>query len=308
MWLIPDNPPWTNPSLDKLSEKFDISRERMVKNAENLLQSYRKKHPDSKEKPGLSYLKKIAELRKVNSIIEGDLNASALLKIKNDGFVIVYSNAEKNKGRRNFSIAHEIGHTYFYDINKLPRTIIPIELMKSNGIIERLCDIFAANLLMPKEKMLNQNISKSDFYFETIHKIADTFGTSKESSFYRIAELDLIKHHRDQNFFIVLVRQNRKMPRKFTYSCISATPAKFDIETFSIDNGLFNRKTIKSDEYKWQQAYIKSSDTKYSLPKKVDCKAYFKKYLTMSYSYLIGIYEIDRKSNCQIFENITLKP
>ncbi len=299
IWLKPDIPIWNNASLDKLSEKFGISREGMVKNAENILESYQKKHTHAKENTSIAYLKKMGELRKVNSIISGDMNASALLKIKKDGFVIVYSNVEKNKGRRNFSIAHEIGHTYFYNINDLPRTIAPIESMRSEDI-ERLCDIFAANLLMPKEKMFNQKIFKSDFYFKTIHDIAEKFGTSVESSFLRIAELDLIRDHRDQNFFVAWIRPNARSSQKSPYNCICATPRKFDIEKFSLNEKLFNRKIIKSDEppeCELARIHIKSSDTNYSL--ECQCTAHFRKYKTVNYSYLIGIYKIERKGNCQ---------
>lgn len=56
-------------------------------------------------------------------------------------------------GRENFSIAHEIGHTYFYDID-LP---VPRRPLRDPGSIaeERLCDIFATELLMPRERFTN---------------------------------------------------------------------------------------------------------------------------------------------------------
>ena len=293
MWLIPSIPFWSNPLLNRFAYEFGISRESMIRYAENLLEDYQKKNPNRREDVhNLNYLKKIAKLRRINSIDKEDLNVLALLRITKDGFTIVYTNTEKNKGRRNFSIAHEIGHTYFYDINKLPNTIAPNKVMKSNEI-EKLCDIFATNLLMPKEKMLNINISKSKFYFETIHKFSEKFGTSVESSFYRIAELELIKHHRDQNFFVVLIKRIENN----TYSKILTTPAKFNVKKFSVnDNILYLQKKIKPDEPEEEQALISiksTNDNKPLFTKKVDCKAYFRKYLTIKYPYLIGIYEFN---------------
>ena len=293
MWLIPSIPPWSNPILDRFANEFDISRESMIRYAENLFEDYHQKNPNIREKtPDLNYFKKIAKLRKINSINKEDLNVPALLRMTKEGFTIIYANTEKNKGRRNFSIAHEIGHTFFYDINKLPHTIVPNKVMRSDEI-EKLCDIFAANLLMPKEKMLNINISKSDFYFETIHKISANFGTSIESSFYRIAELELIKHHRDQNFFVVLIKRIENN----TYSKILTTPAKFNVKKFSVnDNILYLQKKIKPDEPEEEQALISiksTNDNKPLFTKKVDCKAYFRKYLTIKYPYLIGIYEFN---------------
>ena len=292
MWLIPESPFWTNPLLDKLADEYGISRKTMIGYAENLLEEYYNKNPAIKrDNINLRDLKKIIGLRNINDITEEQLNASALLRMTKDGFSIAYSNSEKNKGRRNFSIAHEIGHTYFYDINKLPNTNLPIELMDLDEI-ETLCDTFATNLLMPKERMLKINISKLDFNFNTIHGIADKFETSIESSFYRIAELQLIEQHRDQKFFVTLVKHNRNG----TYTCKVAMPAKFKVEKLSINtNVLFSQKKIDPDEMEAEEAFvsIKSTNGKKAIRgKKISCDAYFRRYITPEYPYLIGIYKL----------------
>ena len=109
MWLIPSIPFWSNPLLNRFAYEFGISRESMIRYAENLLEDYQKKNPNRREDVhNLNYLKKIAKLRRINSIDKEDLNVLALLRMTKDGFTIVYTNTEKNKGRRNFSIAHEI--------------------------------------------------------------------------------------------------------------------------------------------------------------------------------------------------------
>jgi Zn-dependent peptidase ImmA (M78 family) len=63
--------------------------------------------------------------------------------------------------RRRFSIAHEIGHTFFYDINKNP----PVRLISqvSSGVMspkeENICSAFASELLVPHE-LINRELFK----------------------------------------------------------------------------------------------------------------------------------------------------
>jgi len=50
MWLIPSIPPWSNPILDRFADEFDISRESMMRYAENLLEDYHQKNPNIRDK------------------------------------------------------------------------------------------------------------------------------------------------------------------------------------------------------------------------------------------------------------------
>ena len=82
------------------------------------------------------------------------VNASgAILKPIPSGFVILLSNNQTTV-RRRFSIAHEIGHTFFYDNSQIiPIKILPKELSKTLGDNkeEDICNSFARELLMPNE-------------------------------------------------------------------------------------------------------------------------------------------------------------
>lgn len=55
--------------------------------------------------------------------------------------------------RKRFSIAHEIGHTLFYDINASPpaRLLVPGSLSMLSQKEEGLCNAFASELLLPRE-------------------------------------------------------------------------------------------------------------------------------------------------------------
>ena len=79
------------------------------------------------------------------------------LKVEDSGFVIAV-NREKNKEfidnkRERFTIAHEIAHTFFYNIAETPpqRRLSP----QSDNSDEKLCNRLAAAILLPKEKIDN---------------------------------------------------------------------------------------------------------------------------------------------------------
>lgn len=64
---------------------------------------------------------KIAHYRKINSVVGDETlrHREAILTQKDDGFIIKF-NPTKPRVRVRFSLAHEIGHTYFFDLNTNP--------------------------------------------------------------------------------------------------------------------------------------------------------------------------------------------
>ncbi len=79
------------------------------------------------------------------------LPCEARLETGPTGFLIRLSGSlasEENEGRRRFALAHELGHTLFYDLNELPPERI-IRLPLHDPVEEEVCDKFAAALLVP---------------------------------------------------------------------------------------------------------------------------------------------------------------
>lgn len=79
------------------------------------------------------------------------LPCEARLETAPTGFLIRLSGSlasEENEGRRRFALAHELGHTFFYDLNELPPERI-IHLPLHDPVEEEVCDKFAAALLVP---------------------------------------------------------------------------------------------------------------------------------------------------------------
>src|SRR5207302_4488779 len=96
---------------------------------------------------------KMAWLRKIVKFPVRNISHSAQLEIHEGGFACVLSNGEHTGVRRNFSIAHELGHTELYDVeNWPPQPLIPPAIMGTDEV-EKLCNVFAENLLIPVENV-----------------------------------------------------------------------------------------------------------------------------------------------------------
>ena len=94
--------------------------------------------------------------RSIRSIIKQKVNplesdATIEFGTAGSGYVIRYKATTSERIR--FSVAHEIGHTYFADEEGRPLTRIG---NRSDPTIESICDYFARALLLPRERVLKR--------------------------------------------------------------------------------------------------------------------------------------------------------
>jgi uncharacterized protein DUF955 len=84
-------------------------------------------------------------------VFDQRLSSEARLEPGLTGFSIRLNGSlafKENERRRRFALAHELGHTLFYDLNKIPpERIIPLPL--HDPLEEDVCDKFASALLIP---------------------------------------------------------------------------------------------------------------------------------------------------------------
>lgn len=122
---------------------------------------------------------------------------SAILLRFHDGYVIKV-NQNHHLVRRNFSCAHEIGHTLFSEL-KLGRYIQNIEYRtfnpqggkKARAVAkERLCDAAATELLMP-ELVFRKYLSGFGVSVHSIELLANIFRVSIRAVAWRIAEVNV---------------------------------------------------------------------------------------------------------------------
>jgi Zn-dependent peptidase ImmA (M78 family) len=109
----------------------------------------------------------------------------AVLVNTESGKLILY-NPDRPKQRVAFSIAHEITHTFFPNSIKGSRfrNICAEESREANEL-ERLCDLGAAEILMPIEDF--QEVLSGEYSLTAVDRLSQFFGSSKEATIYRLA-------------------------------------------------------------------------------------------------------------------------
>lgn len=137
-----------------------------------------------------------ARLQGIESIVKADLGkTSALLLRFHNGYVIKV-NQNHSLARQNFSCAHEIGHLLVSEL-KLERYIQSIEYRTFDPegekkarakARERLCDVAAAELLMP-ELVFRKYLSGFGVSVNSIERLATIFKVSIQSALIRVAEV-----------------------------------------------------------------------------------------------------------------------
>lgn len=123
-----------------------------------------------------------ATLRNVRSIVEIDLNIDGRLVPVGNEFVIELRK-NRSRQRKNFTCAHEIAHTFFYE--SVP-SIKYRQAKTTDSEEEALCNIAAAELLMPSKVFRTM----ADCYSPSataLLDIAATFDTSLSATAIRIA-------------------------------------------------------------------------------------------------------------------------
>lgn len=96
----------------------------------------------------------------------------------------------KDYGQKRFTIAHEFGH-FIYDHEEISPGKIKIASNQENGKVEKFCEKFAAELLMPEE-MFKQITQGKDFNFELITELSNAFQVSEMAAAFRYANIGQI--------------------------------------------------------------------------------------------------------------------
>lgn len=113
-------------------------------------------------------------------------NREALLFRNSSGERHAYYDPTPSEGRVNFSIAHEIAHTFFRNsVTGARFRNVHVDQSREANELERLCDLGASELLMPSEEFLEE--VGDDFGLHTIPRIATRFCSSYEATLFRLA-------------------------------------------------------------------------------------------------------------------------
>lgn len=135
---------WPKPAFDRVPA-FDTAQ-KMAEQVADVLGANLKSPAQLARSLGISVRKR--KLRAEG----GGLEALLMPDLENGSFVILYDpwspEPETAEYHKQFRIAHELGHTFFYDWEGVtPRRSMPIESVLGNKYEEQFCDRFAEHLL-----------------------------------------------------------------------------------------------------------------------------------------------------------------
>jgi len=135
---------------------------------------------------------KYSSLRNVKKVLYKDMNIDGRLIPSNDGFIVELKK-DRPIERINFTLAHEISHTFFYEaVPTIKYRTVDAKYILHDEEEEKLCDIAASELLMPTA--IFSNIAK-DFVPspKSLVGIARIFETSITSTVIKTLSLNLWK-------------------------------------------------------------------------------------------------------------------
>ena len=133
------------------------------------------------------------EIASVLGIIVKDIaidGSEGRILINGDSAVISINNSINNIGKRNFILGHEIGHFLLHKnaSNLFSDTTLTLSEWYKKGLHEQQANIFASELLMPKQLFRDQ-VDGKKLSIALIKEIGEYFGTSLLATFLRYVTL-----------------------------------------------------------------------------------------------------------------------
>lgn len=125
-----------------------------------------------------THLETIARRTRVTEIVAEDLPVSGELRRNGKNFKIVYSSLLQEPKRR-FTVAHELAHAIFETTS--------IRTPRSGTELEKICDMIASELLMPRDKFLS--LAQGITSVKRILELTQIFKTSLVATSIRYATL-----------------------------------------------------------------------------------------------------------------------
>ena len=139
---------------------------------------------------------RLAHAQRIIEIAKLDLTFDACLLPVAQGFRVEVCRFHST-ARQNFSIAHEIGHTFLIELNPAlgsPKRETGIGDGLGTNLIEQLCDRAAAELLWPAARFISDAWELGPS-MRSVLELATRYGTSVTATARRFAEVGLWKCH-----------------------------------------------------------------------------------------------------------------
>ena len=128
-------------------------------------------------------------VRVTNDLVGNSCEEGLLIPEK--GSYLVRLKQKSTESRRRFSLAHELGHTFFYrDTGKGLRHQIGVLNMRERTAEERICNLFASALLMPSQQLRRHlrglPTGRPSQLLDRLESVAQTFRVSLPALIQRL--------------------------------------------------------------------------------------------------------------------------
>jgi Zn-dependent peptidase ImmA (M78 family) len=140
-------------------------------------------------------VKRLAYERGVVQIRSTAMQADGIISLRDGGGYLIDVNKSHPESRRRFTIAHEVGHTFFFDLEGELTTRSRLQVadtnltdIKTNRYEEYLCNLAAAEILMPA-KPFSAKVQSAGPTAKTIITLSRLFKTSIWATSRRLLEL-----------------------------------------------------------------------------------------------------------------------
>jgi Zn-dependent peptidase ImmA (M78 family) len=134
------------------------------------------------------------KVRVINDLVGSSCEEGLLIPRK--GSYLVRLKKNSTESRRRFSLAHELGHTFFYkDSGNGPRHQIGLLSARERTAEERICNLFASALLMPSQRLRehlgNLPTNRPSELLDRLEGAARAFAVSLPALFQRLRSMEI---------------------------------------------------------------------------------------------------------------------
>ena len=173
---------------------------------------------DTRLRLGLQSTEHLDVYRAVNSLgitcvkrpLESSISGATL---KTNKVKVILVNSSKTLGHQNFTIAHEIYHC-LYDENLVSRAC-KTESFSRVSDSEQVADLFATDLLMPEDTILNQlRLRKkldAKLRLADIINLEQFFSVSRKAMCWRLEDLKLITRNESEKYCVNVIQSAKSL-------------------------------------------------------------------------------------------------
>jgi Zn-dependent peptidase ImmA (M78 family) len=147
--------------------------------------------PDLQELNPPIPLGRLAASRGVEDIVKRDLECDGIISITSKGAYLIQVNGNQPEARRRFTIGHELGHTFFFEIDSEVRERVRdgnLDRVSRFDPEESLCNYASAEILMPR-RQFGTTIRSSGPSSEGLIRLGREFNVSIQAATRRLTQV-----------------------------------------------------------------------------------------------------------------------